>query len=81
MGVPAIVAAMALFCSGKSTPYKVRVAFSKPAHAARARIGPHGPNYGALTGKPRSHHVHVTLQVTPPTSPVPPFLLMQNQRV
>ena len=48
MAVPAIVAAMALFCSGKSTPYKVRVAFSKPAHAARARIGPHGPNHGAL---------------------------------
>ena len=43
-------------------------AFSKPVHAARARIGPPGPNHGALTAKPSSHHVHVTLRVTPPIS-------------
>ena len=44
---------------------------SKPAHAARARIGPHSANHDTLTAKPSSHHVHVTLWVTPPTSPCP----------
>ena len=55
----------------KWTPYKVRVAFSKPVHAARARIGPHGPNHGTLTAKPSSHHVLVTVWVTPPMSSCP----------
>ena len=49
----------------------MRVAFSKPVHAARARVGQPSPNHGTLTAKPSSHHVHVTLQVTPPTSPCP----------
>ena len=40
----------------------MRVAFSKPVHAASARIGPHSPNHGTLTAKPSSHHVHVTLR-------------------
>ena len=40
---------------------QVRVAFSKPVHAARARVGPPGPNHGAETAKPSSHHVHVTM--------------------
>ena len=44
------------------SPYKVRVVFSKPVHAARARIGPHCPNHGAFyTAKPSSHHVHITV--------------------
>ena len=47
----------------KRTPYKVRVVFSKPVHA---RSGPPGLNF---TAKPSSHHVHVTLRVTTPTSP------------
>ena len=49
----------------------MRVAFSMPIHAARARIGPHGPNHGTLIAKPSNHHVHVTLWVTPPTSSCP----------
>ena len=42
---------------------RVRVAFSKPVHAARARGGPHGANHGP---KPSSCHVHSTMWVTPP---------------
>ena len=57
------------------SPHKVKVGFSKPVHAARAKIGPPSPNHSALTAKPGSHHVHVTLWVTPPTSPVLLFLL------
>ena len=53
------------------TLYKVRVAFSKPVHAARARIGPPSRIYGTLAAKPSSYHVRVTLQATPPTSPCP----------
>ena len=45
--------------------------FSKPVHAARAGIGPPGPNHGTLTAKPSSHRVHDTLRMTPPTSPCP----------
>ena len=48
-------------------PYKLRIVFSMPVIAAGARIGPPGPNHGALTAKPSNHHVHVTLLVTPPT--------------
>ena len=46
----------------------VRVAFSKPSHAARARIRPPGANHDPFTLKPSSYHVHSTLRVTPPTS-------------
>ena len=53
----------------KLSPYKLRVVFSKPVYAARERIGPRSPNHSGLTGKPRSLYVHVTLRVTPPTSP------------
>ena len=52
-------------------PLKVRVAFSKPAHAARAQIGQPGANHAAFTAKPNSYHVHSTLRVTPSTSPCP----------
>ena len=52
-------------------------ALSKPVHAARARIGP-DPNHGTFAAKPSSHHVHVTLRVTAPTSLCPTFLLTQN---
>ena len=41
--------------------YKVRVAFSKAVHAARARAGPPGTNHGTFIAKPSGHHVHVTL--------------------
>ena len=44
---------------------------TKTVHAARARVGPHGPNHGTLTAKPSSHHVHVTLWVALSTSPCP----------
>ena len=30
-----------------------------PVHAGRARIGPCGPNHGAFTAKPSSHHLYV----------------------
>ena len=33
--------------------------------------GPPSANHGLFNAKPSSHHVHVTLQVTPPTSPCP----------
>ena len=59
-------------------PQKVRVVFSKPAHLAKVKIGPPGANHGPFTAKPSNCHVHSTMRVTPPTSPVPPFLLMQN---
>ena len=49
----------------------MRVAFSKPAHAARMRIDPPNANHGFFTAKPSSCHLHVTLWVTPPTSPCP----------
>ena len=49
----------------------VRVAFSKPSHAARVRIGLPGANHDPFTAKPSSCHVHVTLRVTPPISPCP----------
>ena len=52
----------------KSTPYMVRVVLSQPVHVVRLRDGPSGPNHGPSTAKPSSHHVHVTLWVTPPTS-------------
>ena len=70
-----------LLCQ-KPIPYKVRVAFSKPIHAARARISPPGPNYGTFTAKHSSHHVYVTLHVTlslpHPSPPLPHFLLTKN---
>ena len=47
----------------------MREAFSKPAHAARPRVGPPGANHGPFAAKPSSCHVHSTLRVTPPTSP------------
>ena len=50
----------------KQTPCKVRVAFSKPVHAARERIGPPGTNYGTFTSKPSSY-----LQVAQPASLCP----------
>ena len=53
------------------TLYKVRVVFCKPVHAVRVRGGPHNLNHDSFTAKPSSHHVHVTLEVTPPTSPCP----------
>ena len=55
--------------SQKPTLYKVRVVFS--VHAVRAGGVPHGANHGPLTAKPSSPHVHVTLQVIPPTFPCP----------
>ena len=60
------------------SPYKDRVAFSKPVHAARAGIGPPSPNHSTLTAKPSSHHVHINLPHPHPS--VPPFLLTQNRR-
>ena len=57
--------------SQRLPPYKVRVVFSKHVHALRARGGQPGPNHDSFTAKPSSHHVHVTLRVTPPTSPCP----------
>ena len=70
-----------LLCQ-KPIPYKVRVTFSKPVHAARARIGLPGLNYGTFTAKPSSHHVHVTLHVilslSHPSPPLPHVLLTQN---
>ena len=56
------------------------VVFSKPVHALRVGGGPSGANHGLFKAKPSSHHVHSTLQVTPPTSLYPTFLLTQNQR-
>ena len=53
-------------------PQKVRVAFSKPTHATRARMSLPGANVYS------SCHVHCTLRMTPPASPVPSFLLMHN---
>ena len=55
----------------KPDPCKVRVVFSKPVHAVRARSGPAGTNHGLFKAKPSSHHVHSTLPVNPPTSPCP----------
>ena len=49
---------------------RVRVAFSKPVHAARARGGPPGANHGP---KPSSCHVHSTMWVTPHLSLFHPF--------
>ena len=57
--------------SRNKSPYKVRVVFSKPDYAARARIGHLGANCGPFTAKPSSYHVHRTLWVTPPISPCP----------
>ena len=37
-------------------------------------------NQGALTAKPTSHHMHVTLRVTPPTSTHPTLSRTQNLR-
>ena len=34
--------------------------------------------FGNQQAMPSSHNVHVTLRVTHPTPPVPPFLLTQN---
>ena len=47
------------------------VVFSKPVHALRVGGGPSGANHGLFKAKPSSHHVHSTLQVTPPTSLYP----------
>ena len=44
----------------KRTTYKVRVAFSKPVHVARTRIGPPSANHGPFKAKPSSCHVHST---------------------
>ena len=33
--------------------------------------GPPSANHGLFNAKPSRHHVHVTLQVTPPTFPCP----------
>ena len=55
----------------KSTSYKVRVEFSNPIHTVRVRSGPPIPNNDRFIAKPSSHHVHVSLWVTPPTSPCP----------
>ena len=66
------------FSCQKPTPYKVRVVFSKPVHAVRARGGSPSTNHDPFTAKPSSYHVHATLQVTPPPPPIPPFLLTQN---
>ena len=44
---------------------KVRVAFSKPAHAARVRTSPPGANHSPFTAKPSSCHAHSTLRVYP----------------
>ena len=51
----------------KWAPYKVRVAFSKPICATKARIGPSSANQNVSTASHISHHVHFTLWVTPPT--------------
>ena len=40
-------------------------------HALRARGGQPGPNHDSFAAKPSSHHVHVTLRVTVPTSLCP----------
>ena len=58
----------------KLISYKVRAVF----HALRVRDGPPSPNHDPFVAKLSSYHVHVTLRVTLPTSPYPPFLLMQN---
>ena len=50
---------------------RLRVVFCKPVHALRARGGPPSPNHDPFTAKPSSHHVHVTVRVTPPTSLCP----------
>ena len=58
----------------KPTPYKVRVVFSKPVHAVRARGGLPGLNHGPIKAKPSSHNVHSVLQMTTPTAtPTIPF--------
>ena len=49
----------------------LRVVFCKPIHALRVRGGLPSPNHGPFTAKPSSHHVHVTVRVTPPTSLCP----------
>ena len=43
------------------TPYNMRVVFSKPVYAVRARGGLPSPNHGLFAAKPSSHHVQVTL--------------------
>ena len=50
-------------------PLQGESSVSKPVHAAKARVGPLGAKNGAFAAKPSSHHAHVTLWMTPPTSP------------
>ena len=63
--------AQAAFLARNQTHYKVRVVFSKPVHAVRARGGPSSPNHDSFKAKPSSHLVYVTLRMTAPTSPCP----------
>jgi len=44
----------------------------------RTEYGPPSANKVVSTTKPRHGHAVFTLQVHPPTSPIPPFLLKQN---
>ena len=48
----------------------MRVAFTKPIHATRARIGPPGANHGPFATKASRCQVHSTLWVTPPNLPL-----------
>ena len=56
-------------CQTAESPYKVRAAFPKPVHAARARVGPSVASHGPFAAKLSSCHVHSNLWVTPLTSP------------
>ena len=48
------------------TPYRMRLAFTKPVHASTARIGPPCANHGPFATKASRCHVDSTLWVTPP---------------
>jgi len=58
----------------------VRSLVSNSIYAKKDRSGPPSDNQVASKDEPRCGHAVCTLWVwvCPPTSPVPPFLLMQN---
>jgi len=62
----------------KWRPYKVRLLVSNSIYAKKDRNGPPSANQVASKDKCRCSHAVCTLQVHPPTPPVPPFLLTQN---
>ena len=62
----------------KWRPYKDRGVVSFPIYAKKERNNSASADQGLFTASQDSHYVHGTLCLNPPTSPIPPLLLVQN---